>query len=220
MGPALIEQLVEKGLVKDLADLYHLKTEELAELERMGEKSAQNLVEAIAGSRERDLSRVIAALGIPNVGTTAAETLAEAFGSMDELAGADRERLEQVNEIGPVMAEAIVSFFQTPANRELIERLKAAGVNMTLKERRRGLETQGALAGKTVVVTGTLEGLSRQEAEELVKRHGGKATSSVSSKTDYLVAGESPGSKLQKAKELGVNVLSEKEFLELAGEGP
>lgn len=216
MGPALIEQLVDSGLVKDFADLYRLKAEQLAELERMGKKSAENLVWAIEESRGRDLARVIAALGIPNVGITAAETLAEEFVEMDVLAGADELRLQKVSEIGPVMAEAIATFFRTPANRQLIAKLAEAGVNMRHKRVRAKART--ALTGKTVVITGTLEGLSRQEAEEMVKRAGGKATSSVSAKTDYLVAGESPGSKLEKAKQLGVKVVSQKEFLSLAEE--
>ena len=216
MGPVLVEQLVDKGLVKDFAELYALKTEQVEALERMGEKSAENLVKAIGESRGRDLDRVIVALGIPNVGTTAAETLAEEFGSLEALAEADEERLMQVNEIGPIMAEAIATYFRTPANLKLIERLKEAGVNMKRKKTRRSEAVRTGLSGKTVVITGTLESLSRQEAEALVKRAGGKATSSVSKNTDYLVVGESPGSKLQRAKELGVTVISEKELEKLA----
>ena len=215
LGPALIEQLVNKRLVKDFADLYRLRVEDLAELERMGKKSAENLVKAIDASMERDLGRVIAAVGIPNVGITAAETLADAFGEMEELAKADANRLQKVKEIGPVMAEAIVQFFETPANREVIAKLKAAGVNMKRKKSRAAAMT--GLSGKTVVITGVLKRLKREEAEELVRRSGGKATGSVSAKTDYVVVGEEPGSKLQKAKQLGVQVVSEEEFLKLAG---
>ncbi len=217
LGPALIEQLVDAGLVKDFSDLYRLTAEQLAGLERMGEKSAQNLVAAIKVSRGRELARLIAALGIPNVGITAAETLAKEFASLDELAQADTERLMTVEEIGPVMAEAITTFFGTESNRELIGKLAEAGVNMTRKETENAPAPTSGLTGKTVVITGTLEHLSRQEAEALVKQAGGKVGSSVSRKTDFLVVGESPGSKLQRAKEFAVHQISEKDLLDLAG---
>lgn len=219
LGPALIEQLVESGLVKDFADLYRLTEEELVKLERMGSKSAQNLLVAIGASRDRDLSRLITALGVPHVGVAAAEKLASEFSDLWELADAGVERLTEVEEIGPVMADAIHQFFQNPGTRELIRKLQEVGVNLKRRRTQAQRPAEGAqdLSGKTFVITGTLERLSRGEAEDLVKQLGGKATGSVSAKTDYLVVGESPGSKLDKAKQLGVTTIDEKQFLTMVG---
>jgi DNA ligase (NAD+) len=222
LGEALVEQLVGKHLVSGYADLYALEQEKLVELERMGEKSASNLREAIEASKGRDLSRVLAALNIQHVGTHVAEVLADAFGSIDRLADAGKEQLEEVPEIGPVVAESVHNFFHSDAGRETIAALRSAGVNMA---RAGGGQTGAAeqadspLAGKTLVVTGTLQRFSRQEIEAKIKALGGKAAGSVSKNTDYLVAGEKAGSKLDKANALGVPVLGESDFLKLIGEG-
>jgi DNA ligase (NAD+) len=214
MGTAIIEQLVDKGLVKDYADIYYLKFEDLVGLERMAEKSANNLLNGIRTSKDRDLSRLLAALGIHHVGTHAAEVLASHFGSLDRLMQARQEELEEVYEVGPVMARSVVRFFSDPRTREIIKRLKAAGVNTrSLAEKRP--EKDLKLSGKTFVVTGTLEKYSRQEIETLIKNLGGRVSSSVSRQTDFVVAGENPGSKLDKARELGVKTISEREFEKL-----
>jgi DNA ligase (NAD+) len=216
LGPAIIEQLVERELVHDIADLYNLNAAQLEALERMGEKSSQNLVEAIEATKDRGLSRLIAALGIPNVGVTQAETLAAHFDDLDTLAGASSDQLQQIESVGPIQAESIVAFFVGEANRNVIEKLKRAGVRMTVEKRRE--EPAGPdLAGKTFVITGTLEGFSRKEAQDLIKSLGGKTTGSVSKNTDYLVLGAEPGSKLDKARTLGVEVLDEQAFRRMVG---
>ena len=217
LGPALIEQLVDKGLVKDFADLYRLKVEQLTGLERMGDKSAQNLVEAIEASRERDLNKVIAALGIANVGVTAAETLTDKYADLYALAQAEVEELQDIDEIGPVMAGAIVAFFGNPETRKLLAKLKEVGLKPRPGKPRPTPQDTSQLAGKTIVLTGALETLTRPDAEALIKRLGGKPTSSVSSKTDYVVVGSGAGSKLAKAKQLGIHTLTEADFRELAG---
>ena len=206
IGVALVEQLVDSGLVKDISDIYRLKKEQLIELERMGEKSAANLIAAIEESKKQDLSRLIAALGIPNVGRTTAEILAQVFGTLDALREAAPEDLEKVEGIGPVVAGSIRQFFDNEANRRTIERLKEAGVNMGISRPKR---TGGSLSGKTVVVTGTLDGFSREEAREAVRLAGGRSSDSVSAKTDYVVVGENPGSKHDKAVKLGVKIIDE-----------
>ncbi len=216
-GPALVDQLVDQGLVRDVADLYALagRRDELIALERMGEKSADNLLAAIEKSKSRPLARLIAALNIPQVGTATAELLAEHFGEMDRLLDADEAALEEIEGIGPEMAASIRAYCRTPAARRLIARLREAGVNM--KQPRRAAAAHQPLAGKTVVVTGTLERYSRKDIEELIGRLGGKAAGSVSRRTDFVVAGADPGSKLDKARELGVRVLTEGEFEALIG---
>ncbi|HHT9120004.1 MAG TPA: NAD-dependent DNA ligase LigA [Candidatus Hypogeohydataceae bacterium YC41] len=214
MGTAIIEQLVDKGLIKDYGDIYYLKFEDLVNLERMGEKSAQNLLNGIEASKNRDLSRLIAALGIHHVGTHAAEVLAEHFGSLDRLMQASQEELEEVYEVGPVMARSIVRFFSDPRTREIIKKLKAAGVNTySLAEKRPLKELK--LSGKTFVVTGIFGKYSRHEIESLIKNLGGRISSGVSKQTDFVVVGESPGSKLEKARQLGVKTINEKEFEKL-----
>jgi len=214
LGPALIEQLVDKGLVRDCADLYRLTKEQLVPLERMAEKSAENLLKALDESKGRELARVLAALAILHVGTHAAEVLADHFGSMDALMNADVETLEQIHEVGPVMARSIYAYFHDENTQRLIEKLRAAGVRMKAETKRPHAANE-RIAGKTFVVTGTLANYSRQEIQDLIKRLGGKASSNVSKKTDYVIAGESPGSKLDKARELGLPVLSEDEFEKL-----
>jgi DNA ligase (NAD+) len=195
--------------VKDFADLYKLDVSTLANLERMGEKSAENLVSEIAASKKDSLDRLIYAIGIPFVGERTAQLLASHFGSMDRIAGASAEELMEVGEVGPKIAEGVREFFSESANRKLIERLKHAGVNM--KEERK-VPVSAKLAGKTFVFTGTLANRTREEAEALVASHGGKAGGSVSKKTNYVVVGADPGSKFDKAKTLGVPILSESQF--------
>ncbi|MBN2584582.1 MAG: NAD-dependent DNA ligase LigA [Planctomycetes bacterium] len=218
LGVALVDQLVDKKLVTSPADLYRLTAAQWADLERMGEKSAENLVRAIEASKGRSLARVIAAMNIRNVGGHVAEVLADEFRSMEDLisAAAESERLETVHEIGPVVARSIHDFFAGDAGRKLVQDLRAAGVRMEAEARTdRG---NLPLGGKTLVVTGTLERFSRSEIESLIKSLGGRAAGSVSKKTDFLVAGENAGSKLDKAQKLGVQVLSEREFLRLIGQ--
>lgn len=214
LGEKLVEQLVEKGLVKDVADLYTLKVDALAELERMAEKSAQNLLDEIEKSKHAGLARLLFALGIRFVGERTGQILAERFGSLDALAAAKREELEQVEEVGPKVAASIVEFFAEKANWQVIEKLRQVGVEM--KEKRvKPKDTR--LAGKTFVITGTLSTWTRDEAKELIEARGGKVTSSVSKSTDYLVVGAEPGSKLEKARQLGVQTLDEKQFAKLVG---
>jgi len=210
LGPALVEQLVDAGLVKDIADLYSLKPQQLAELERMGIKSAENICREIEKSKERDLNRLLTGLGIRQVGTHAAGVLARRFGTMDKLAAASVEELTRIPEIGEITAKSIADFFARPETKKVLKRLAEAGVNMkSLAEPPRG---GGKLDGKTIVVTGTLKKYKREEIEEKIASLGGRAASSVSKKTDYVVAGESPGSKLDKARKLGVKVIGEEEF--------
>jgi DNA ligase (NAD+) len=223
LGDKLAEQLVEKGIVRSLADVYALTKEDLAGLERMGEKSAQNLLNSIENSKKRPLSALIAALGIRFVGDRAADALAGpngAFDSMEALRNASEEELAGIDGIGPVIASSAAAFFRDPANWELLERFSAAGVAMTAvrppQEEEEGERGKQPFAGMTVVFTGELSSITRAEAEEKVRALGGKATSSVSAKTTLLVAGENAGSKLEKARALGVRVITEAEFLGVA----
>jgi len=214
LGEKIVDQLVDKGLVKDVADLYSLKTEEVAALERMAEKSAQNLLDEIEGSKKNSLARLIYALGIQFVGERTGQLLAEHFSSLEELASAKQEQLEEVSEVGPKVAQSIVEFFSEPANRQLVQKLAKAGVRpMSEKPQTKS----NKLAGKTFVFTGGLANRAREEAGEIVKQHGGRVVSSVSKKTDYVVVGTDPGSKYDKAKELGVRILNETEFEKLVG---
>lgn len=215
LGPSLVDQLVDKGLVKDASDLYYLKHDQLAELERMGDKSAENIIEAIERSKNSSLSRLIYALGIRLVGTRAAEVLSEHYGSIDALANAKLDELQSIHDIGPKVAQNIVEFFKQEGNRRLIEKLRSAGVRMS-EEKEEQLVSQ-PLSGKTFVLTGTLKSMTRNEASELIKKLGGKVASDVSSKTDFLVVGESPGSKYSRAQRLNIKILSEEEFLKLVG---
>jgi DNA ligase (NAD+) len=212
LGDKIVDQLVDKGLVKDVADLYALKEDDVAALDRMAEKSAQNLLEEIEGSKKNSLARLIYALGIFSVGERTGQLLAEHFSSLEELAAAKGEQLEAVHEVGPKVAASIVEFFSEPANRQLIKRLHKAGVHPTA-EKREGKSAK--FSGKSFVFTGGLANRSREEAGELVQQHGGKVSGSVSKKTDYVVVGTDPGSKYDKAKELGVTILTESEFEKL-----
>jgi DNA ligase (NAD+) len=214
LGDKIVDQLVDKGLVKDVADLYALKEDEVAGLERMAEKSAQNLLAEIEGSKLSSLARLIYALGIFSVGERTGQLLAEHFSSLEELAAAKEEQLEAVHEVGPKVAASIVEFFSEPANRQLIKKLNKVGVHPTAEKRE--VKSQ-KLAGKSFVFTGGLANRSREEAGELVLQHGGKLSGSVSKKTDYVVVGTDPGSKYDKAKELGVPILTESEFEKLLG---
>ena len=208
LGEALVNQLTERGLVKNVADIYKLTKDDLLLLERMGEKSAQNVLDEIEASKKLPLERVIFGLGVRFVGERTAQFLAEHFGSIDALANASEEELEQVNEVGPRISMSITEFFQEPSNRELVKRLQAAGLTFAGKKRERGTR----LAGKTFVLTGSLAHYSRDEAKKLIEDAGGRVAGSVSKKTDYVVAGAEAGSKLDKAKELEVAVIDEKEL--------
>jgi DNA ligase (NAD+) len=214
LGDAAIDQLVDRGLVKDFADLYDLRVEQVAELERFAEKSARNLVDAIAGSRTRGLARLLNALGIRLVGERVAQLLAARFGSLRRIADTPVETLADVHGVGPQIAGSVATFFAEPANRRLIERLQEAGVVTAEPEVEAGPQP---LAGKTFVLTGALPTLTREAARDLVVRHGGRVTSAVSRKTDYVVAGEAPGSKVDDARRLGVPVIDEMELLALIG---
>ncbi|HZZ28918.1 MAG TPA: NAD-dependent DNA ligase LigA [Pirellulales bacterium] len=212
LGDKLVEQLVHDKLVASYADLYRLTLAQLCSLERMGEKSANNFLEQIEASKSRGLARLLNALSIRHVGNRVATLLAEHFGSMKELSAASEEELSEVNEIGPTIAHSVYEFLHNPFGRAAIDDLAEQGVNMTAPKKS---AATGPLAGKTLVVTGTLEKYSREEIEGLIEQLGGRAASSVSKKTDYLVAGEEAGSKLDKAKKLGVPILSEAEFNKL-----
>ncbi|TYO96260.1 NAD-dependent DNA ligase LigA [Desulfallas thermosapovorans] len=217
LGPAVVTQLVEAGLVKDFSDLYGLTVEQLLKLERFGDKSADNLVRAIAASKENPLHRLIFALGIRHVGERAARVLAGHFGDLRKLMDASYEELISIVEIGPKIAESVVNFMREPRNRALIERLMDQGVNVVAENPAAGVGEP--LKGKTFVLTGTLANLKRDDAKALIEKAGGKVSSSVSKKTDYVVAGENPGSKYEKAIKLGVPVLGEQDFLALFNHG-
>jgi DNA ligase (NAD+) len=215
LGEKLVDQLVDTGLVRDVAGLYDLAVEPVAGLERMADKSASNLVAAVAGSKAAPLARVLHGLGIRHVGRALADTLAAEFGSLDALAGADTERLLAVPDVGPEVAASVVQWFASQENRALIARLRAHGIDPKTGQ---GPAVGGRLEGKTLVITGELQSMTRQQAEELVRHHGGKATGSVSSKTDYLVTGANPGlSKTRAAEKHGTDVLDEDAFLNLVG---
>src|SRR3984885_14015266 len=208
MGDALVTQLTERGLVRNVADIYKLTKDDLLSLERMGDKSAENILEEIKKSKELPLERVIYGLGIRFVGARTAQFLAEHFGSMEALASAGIEELQNVNEVGPRIAESIVEFFSIAANRKLVERLGEAGLAFKGAKKERGTK----LAGKTFVLTGTLAKHTRDEAKKMIEDAGGRVSGSVSKKTDYVVAGADAGSKLDKATQLGVTVIDEKKL--------
>ena len=214
LGDKLVDQLVDKGLVRDVADLYSLTHEQLANLERMADKSASNLLEEIENSKKVELARVIFAIGIRFVGERTGQFLAEHFGSLDKLAKASEEELLQVEEVGPRVSEAIREFFGEKRNRDVIEKLRKAGLQFEQKKVRKA---EGKLAGKQFVLTGTLPTYSREEATRLIEEAGGRVVGSVSKKTDYVVVGADPGSKLDKAKSLGVKTIDEAELLKLLG---
>jgi len=207
LGEKLVDQLIAKGIVHDVSDLYRLSVGDLEALDRMGEKSARNLVEEIGESRKLDFGRLLFGLGIRHVGERTAQLLAEHFGAMVRLAEASPEELEQVNEVGPKLAQSIHHFFHEKQNLALLERLKSLGLKLESNEPVD--RPRQVLAGKIFVVTGTLDGMTREEAEELISKFGGRVTKSVSKKTSYVLAGRDPGSKLDKARELGIAVIDE-----------
>jgi len=211
LGDALVTQLTDRKLVNNVADIYKLTKADLLSLERMGDKSAQNVLDEIEGSKKLPLERVIYGLGIRFVGERTAQFLAEHFGSMDALMQASEEELQEVNEVGPRIAESIVEFFQEPKNRALVKQLQDLGLRLTGTRKQRDTK----LTGKTFVLTGTLPHLTRDEAKKMIEDAGGRVSGSVSKKTDFVVAGDDAGSKLDKAKELGVKVIGEREMQEL-----
>ena len=219
LGEKIVNQLIDVGLVGDVADLYLLTQEQLLELEGFAEKKATNLLDTIAASKQRPLMRLMMALGIPGVGSTVAELLAQNFSSLDELAAADAEKLQTIEGIGPVTAQSIVEWFSHESNRRLIAKLKAVGVRVQEVKAKAASPAAGRkLAGMTFVITGTLPTMSREEAAAFIKSHGGKVTDSVSKKTSYLVVGADPGgTKYNKAQELGVPMVDEAALRRLAG---
>ncbi|HTM51603.1 MAG TPA: NAD-dependent DNA ligase LigA [Bryobacteraceae bacterium] len=212
MGDALVDQLVDRGLVKSVSDVYDLTLEQLVDLERMGKKSAQNVLRNIDRSRQNPLPRVLVGLGIRFVGVRTAVLLAEAFGSLDVIANAEVETLQQAEEVGPKVAESIHEFFREPRNRELVERLREKGLKFDHPRKER---KAGKFDGMTFVLTGTLASMTREQASERIQAAGGKVSGSVSKKTSYVVAGDEAGSKLDKARKLEVPVLDEKKFMDL-----
>jgi DNA ligase (NAD+) len=201
-------------LVHDVADLYKLTQQQLADLERMGDKSAQNVLDEIQRSKQADLARVIFALGIRFVGERTGQLLANHFGSLDKLASATQEELVEAEEVGPRVAEAIQEFFHEKRNQEVIEKLRDAGLQLKQEQTRK---TDGALTGKQFVLTGTLPTCSRDQAKQMIEENGGRVVGSVSKKTDYVVAGADPGSKLEKARTLGIVILDEAGLRDLLG---
>ena len=217
LGGAIVMQLIAANLIHDVADLYQLKYEDLVGLERFADKSATNLINAIQASKNNDLSRLLFALGIRHVGAGVARELAANFASIDELMEVTVDDLTAIPTIGPKIAASVVKYFSEPHNRELIAKLKALGVNTSAGKDK--VQSPQTLSGKTIVVTGSLESFGRTEIEEVIRRHGGKAGSGVSKNTDFVLAGAGPGSKLQKARELGVPVIDEAEFKRMLEEG-
>ncbi|HVW00181.1 MAG TPA: NAD-dependent DNA ligase LigA [Planctomycetaceae bacterium] len=220
LGIKLIEQLTANGLVQSLADVYRLpnKRDQLLGLERMGEKSVDNLLEGVEQSRSRPLWRLLTGLNIRHVGTRVAQVLSDNFGTLDEIIAQSEEELSEVNEIGPVIAHSVHAFFHSPAGQKIVPELRELGLSFGTPVEKKALSAQGKLAGKTIVVTGSLVRFTREQIEELIHREGGKPAGSVSKKTDMVVAGEKAGNKLAKAEELGVPVVTEAEFLEQLGE--
>lgn len=216
LGKSLVDQLVDDGLVKELPDIYRLTREQLLELDRMGEKSAQNLLSGVEDSKSRGLSRLLSGLGIPMVADSMADELAQEFGDIRKLMDADADRLAQIEGIGPERARRIREFFESDANRQLIDDFEEHGLKMTEPKRKKAAGSSD-LSGKTIVVTGSLQHFGREEIEALIRQLGGKPSGSVSKKTDFVVAGEKAGSKLDKAKQLGVTIMTEDEFRSMIG---
>lgn len=208
LGPAVVHRLLDNGLIKSAADIYSLTTEQISPLEKMGEKSAENLILAINKSKENDLSRLIFALGIRHVGAANAKNIAMHFGTLDNLMNASEEEICAVEEIGVVIAKSVVRFFKQPQNMDIVEKLRSYGVNFNCNEKK----SEGVFTGKVFVLTGTLPTLTRSEASKIITDNGGKVSSSVSKKTDFVLAGEEAGSKLDKANQLGITVVTEEEL--------
>jgi DNA ligase (NAD+) len=216
LGPSLVDQLMEKGMVESAASLYSLRFEELAALERMGEKSARNLLAQIEKSKRNGLARLLFALGVRHVGERAAELLARRFGSLDAIASAPKEDIEKIYELGPAVAESVAHFFADKENRKILEKIQRVGVSFA-QPKEEGMPAPRTLEGKTFVLTGTLASMTREEAKREIERRGGHVTAAVTKKTGCVVAGAEPGSKLEKAKALGVEIADEKDFLKMLG---
>ena len=212
LGPAVLEQLVGAGLVKSPADLYRLSAEDISGLERMAEKSANNLISAIEKSKQSELYRVLYALGVRNIGLKAARLVCESFLTIDDIMNAKAEEFEQIEGFGSIMAQSLESYFSLDSTKNLIAELKTLGLEMRPSEQKK---KGGVFEGKTFVLTGTLPTMTRSEASKLIEQNGGKTSSSVSKKTSYVLAGEEAGSKLTKAQSLGIEILSEEEFLKM-----
>ena len=211
-GENIIQQLLDKNLINNISDIYELNFEDIASLKKNGKKFAQNLIDSINKSKENVLYRLITALGIRHVGGKASKVLARKYKTMENLQNANFEQLSQINDIGEVMANSIIEFFMQEQTKDLIEKLKNAGVNMNCLEEE---SDDKRFEGKTFVLTGSLELFTRKEAEDIIEKLGGKTSSSVSKKTDYVLAGEDAGSKLTKAQSLGINIISETDFKEM-----
>lgn len=214
LGLKIVEQLIEKGLIKNIADIYTLTLEEIASLKKNGKKFAQNLIDSIEKSKQQDLFHLITALGIRQVGSKAAKVLAKKYKTIENLQNATLESLAMTEDIGEITASNIIEFFHQEQTKDILEKLQQAGINMKAIEEEK---SDNRLEGKTFVLTGTLENYTRQEASNLIEQYGGKVSSSVSKKTDYVVAGEEAGSKLKKAEELNLIILTEEEFQKLMG---
>lgn len=212
LGENIIGQLLDKNLISNIADIYTLSFEDIASLKKNGTKFAQNLIDAINESKQNDLYRLVTAFGIRHVGSKASKMLAKKYKTIDALASASFEELSEINDIGPVVANSIREFFMQEQTIDLINRLKESGVNTRLLEES---VSDNRFEGKTFVLTGSLENFTRKEAEDLIEEFGGKTSSSVSKKTDYVLAGEEAGSKLKKAQDLGLKIISEAEFQEI-----
>jgi len=220
IGSEMAKTLYQQDLVKDIADLYTLNTEDLLNLERMGEKSARNIIDGIQQSKNVPFERVLFGMGIRHIGETVAKKLAQALGNIDTLMSADKETLVGIDEIGEVIADSLVSYFSEPEHRQLVERLKAAGLQMQSQQKEQ-IQTGTSLSGLNFVISGVFSSMSRDEAKELIESNGGKCSGSVSSKTDYLLAGEGMGpAKLEKATQLGVKIITEEELMNMLGETP
>jgi DNA ligase (NAD+) len=213
LGEALVEQLVDKGLVKDVADLYSLKLEQIVDLERMGKKSASKLLEQIENSKNRGMERLLLGLDIRHVGERYAKILTNHFQTIDRLIEVSKEELDSIPEIGEIVAESAYQWFRDPKNRELIKRLKEAGVKMTASVGQ--IQVDERFSGKTFVLTGKLERFTRDEASAEIEKRGGRVASSVSKNTDYVIVGADAGSKLAKAQALGIRILNEDDFLKM-----
>jgi len=212
LGIALIDQLVDRGFVTTLPDIYSLSVDRLKDLDRMGEKSARKIIDSIEAGKDCGLARLLTALGIRHIGEGTARLLAEEFGDIHALMDASEERIAEIPGVGPVASESVCAFFKSAAGREIIQAFESHGVRMTETQRARRIEGNSRFAGKTFVVTGAMKRFSRQEMEAEIRRMGGKTSSSVSKKTGFVVVGSDPGSKLEKARELGIAVITEEEF--------
>ena len=216
LGEETVDLLFSKHLISNVADLYELRKEQLTPLERLGEKSAANIIRSIGNSLEVPYNRVLFALGIRHVGETVAKTLAKEFRSVDELINADPERLTAVNEIGPKIAASIIAYFADTENKEIIRRLKSYGIRFS--EERTETVVSGSLSGKTIVISGVFHKHSRDEYKEIIEKNGGRNSSSISASTSFILSGENMGpAKREKAIELGVQIISEEEFLKIIG---